>query len=152
MQARQLTNEEVTRRLLFIGKCVDTNATIPDTTRFGVARNLTVQDLNNRNTDTLKNIGRALKKIQTESGDDEFGNEEETKISGIPISEWIDYIKLTTTKKLQDQVNQIRDTKIKALQRELEQYKTPGEKRAELERELVALGAIVPPVEQPVTV
>lgn len=145
MQGRPLTAEETNKRLLFIGKAVELNATLPTSLRFGQTTNMTVQDLVNSNVETLKKVGQGLEAITAKSGASRFSAEKAPEISGIPVSEWIDFVELTAIKKLNDAKLAQQEAEIKRLERELEAYETPEEKKAKLREQLAALkGTTVP--------
>lgn len=142
MEGRQLTTDEQAKRLTFIGECVEANAVLPTSLRFGQTSNMTIQDLCNSSVDTLKKVGQGLEAIQQKNGASRFSAQAEAKVGGFPISKWVDFVELTAIKKLWEASQDQKQTKLKRLREQLEQFKTPGEKRTELEREIAELEGV----------
>lgn len=139
MSARKLTPEQQTARLLFIGRCVDGNITLPNASKFGVSQPMTVQDLSNSNTATLQKVGQALEKLQAEKGSGRFAQKTTPTTGGIPINEWMDFIELTLINKeaLEEEANTAAE--IKQLQRELDSLDSPEERKQKVRARLTEL-------------
>lgn len=132
-----LTTEQNTQRVLFIGKCVDTNAVLPNSTKFGVSQPLTVQELSQLNDKTLEQV---YINIQKQSNEVSLGfNKEPLKISGFPAQEWLEFIQLTVKNRAYVQYkNKVKAEKA-ALLSELEGMKSPSQKKKDLQKKLAEL-------------
>lgn len=135
-----LTAEQNTKRLLFIGKCVDENLTIPNYTKFGVEQRLTVQDLSVSSDKTLEGIYVAIQKQVNESS---LGLKasKTVEISGVPATEWLDFIKLTVQNREYKVDKATKKAEAQKLQAELDTMKSPTQKKRELQKKLDELNA-----------
>ena len=135
-----LSQEQNTKRLLFIGKCVDENLTIPNYTKFGVNQPMTVQDLSAASDSTLKGIYIAIQKQVNESTLG-FDNTKEVVISGIPANDWLEFIKFTVKgREYKVYQSELFNEKLKSSQ-ELDSMKSPSQKKRDLQKRLTELEA-----------
>lgn len=134
----KLTDAEEQQRLLFIGNCIDKNLYLPTNTRFGVAQKTTVQDLTNSSVETLQAIGSSIKKAIGDH-DPEFSNAPEPMLGKLSASKWVEFIRLTIKRKRVQEYTEKTKEKIKQLQDQINEAKTPQEKRAEAEAQLAEL-------------
>lgn len=135
-----LTAEQNTQRLLFIGKCVDENLTIPNYTKFGVNQPMTVQELASSSDKTLEGIYVSIQKQQNEAG---LGLKasKPLEISGIPAQQWLDYIKLTVQNREYQTYKKDAAKKLATVKAELETMKSPSQKKKDLQNKLKELEA-----------
>jgi prefoldin subunit 5 len=123
----------------FIVKCVLGNVSLPSSTRVGVGQNYTVQDLANAQVSTLQNIGKNLEVAIKNHGGSQFEEQSELEIpssSGVTAREWIDYIVYLIKRKKEYETASQKRREIEALRRELDNLKTPAERRKELQATL----------------
>lgn len=126
-------------RNAFIAKCVDKNIKLPNTTKFGVSDQMTVQDLVNSNTETLQRIGSSIKK-EADSIDPLFNPQEKgLTINGVPAEQWVSFIRLTLQKKLYEAELIKRKAEKALLRKEMEALETLPEKRKKLKARLSEL-------------
>jgi len=136
-----LTAEQNTTRLLFIGKCVDTNAVLPNNTKFGVSQPLTVQDISQLNNKTLEQLYINIQKQVNEAGLGFKATKEPLQISGLPATEWMNFIQLTVQNREYLQYKSKITAEKAKLQTELEGMKTPTQKKKDLQKKLAELEA-----------
>lgn len=131
------------KMLMFIGKCVLKNAVINNNTKLGVTQPMTVQDLCAATVTTLKNVGTQLEKAQKNSTSSRFSSEGPLKISGIPVEEWLDFIEITITRKEEEARIQANKEELEMISKQLEDMKTPAERKKELLARQKALEAVL---------
>jgi hypothetical protein len=134
-----LTQEQNIKRLLFIGKCVDTNAVLPNSTKFGVSQPLTVQELAQLNNKTLEQLYVNIQKQVNEAGLGFKASKEPLTISGFLATEWMEFIQLTVQNRDYVQYKNKLAAQKAAIQSELEGMKTPSQKKKELQKKLAEL-------------
>lgn len=133
-----LTAEQNTARLLFIGKCVDTNAVLPNSTKFGVSQPLTVQELTQLNDKTLNQL---YINIQKQISEETLGLKANKNflISGIAGSEWLQFIELTVKNREYLQYKSKVAAEKAKLETELDGMKTPSQKKRDIQKRLAEL-------------
>lgn len=125
----------------FIGKCVLDNAVVNYSSRVGITQPMTVQDLCAASVTTLRQVGTQLEKAQKNSTASRFNNEGPLKIAGIPVEEWLNFIENLITKKEKDQEIQAHKDELALITKELNNLKTPAERKKELQKRQQALEA-----------
>jgi hypothetical protein len=126
----------------FIAKCVRKNAILPTQGRVGINQAYTVQELLILQDNQLRHIGKGIESLIKAHGGSKFEKKSQLEIpdnSGILASEWEDFIAAVLDER--DKARAVREkaARITALEKELEGYKTPGQKKKELEAELASL-------------
>lgn len=138
---QKLTSEEESTLLLFIGKCTYNNIGMPSVSKFAIQSKLTIQDMCNSSLSTLRQLGAALNKANSEH-DPEFSGVDELKVGGVEVSKWISVIKLIIKKKLWAEHVKENRIKIASLKAEIKAAETPEEKRRRAEEQLASLSSI----------
>ena len=142
MATEALTAEENIKRLMFIGNCVDQNHSLPATRGIGLTVQMTVQEIANSTTTTLRSLGKQLKKT-IENSDAEFDNVDEPVLGGVKVKDWVEFFKLTIRHKEHAAEVKAKKAKISALKSQYDDLKTPEEKRADMKKQLEALGEVI---------
>jgi len=143
MNKRENLNKNETQKLRdFVTECVMSNVVFPPTQMGGSS--ITVQELlHSRSVDSL---GKYADFLEQQGGKisrtDKINGVKEKTISGsaITFGEAIENIDLIIKHKLAEEQKIITAQKIINIKKELENMKTPKEKRADLEKELASLG------------
>jgi hypothetical protein len=139
MNNTPLNPEELKSHRDFIYDSVMDNIVLRSAGKFARELNLTVQDLVHSNVTTLRQIGSQIEKVAQEAGSSEFSHEGPFKISGVPASAWINFLKLQIRiKKVQEDAAD-KKARIATLAAQIDDLKTPEEKRKSLEAEYNAL-------------
>ena len=137
MKKENLTSEEKTKLITFIGEAVLTNATFPSL-RQG-ANNVTIQELlNNRNTDSLRDLGKTIKK-KIADYDPEFSKSDNLKIAGFEGERVVEVLKLMIKYHEYNEWRKTALAKASALKDELKSLQTPEERKAAVAQELEEL-------------
>ena len=139
MNNTPLAPEELNKYHHYIVDLVKGNVVLRSSARFGRELNMTAQDIVHSNVATLRQIGSQIEKVSKDAGSSEFSSEGPFKISGIPASDWVEFLKLQirVTKVQEDEAN--KKFRIKELAAQIDDLKTPEEKRKSLEAEYNAL-------------
>lgn len=130
--APALTHEELKRHEDFVYRAVTDNTVLASSAKFGRELRLTVQEIVHSNVATLRAIGTQIEKVAKDAGSSEFAAEGPLKIGGVEASKWIDFLKLQIklTEAHESKVRTMRE--LRNLEAQLEEFKTPGEKRQEI--------------------
>lgn len=137
-----LTEEQQTKRLLFIGKCVDANIAFTNPTKFGVEQKITVQELANLNDNTLEQIYISTQKLINESTLGLKASSEPLKVSGILATDLLEFIKLTVENRNYNKWKQNQLKHKKQLEAELETMKSPSQKKRDIQNQLKELASL----------
>jgi len=137
-----LTIEELNWHKDFVYRRVMNNTILQSSAKFGRELKMTIQELVHSNVKTLQDIGKQIETVAQQAGSSEFSSEGPFRINGVEASNWIQFLKLQIklTKAEDDAAD--RKKKIDAIRTQIDDLKTPQEKRADLERELTALGEL----------
>lgn len=133
----KLSREQYDAMDKFIGKCVRKDAKLQGS-KFGAVTPLTVQELYKSNVITLQKQGQLLKKAIDEH-DPEFTNSPVPLVSGIPASEWIDFIRLLIKRARWSEYAAKKRSQVANLQETINKNKSGDEIRKEAETELAAI-------------
>lgn len=146
MNSTPLSAEEQKQHQDFVYQAVMGNVVLQSSAKFGRDINLTIQEIVHSNVATLRKTGQQIERVAKEAGSSEFSEEGPFKINGIEASRWIDWLKLHIRVKegLEEAADKRR--KLKELKAQLEEFKTPGEKRDEIEKAIAALEGVGTPV------
>lgn len=137
-----LTPEKESQRSAFIVKCVDANATLEYSGKFGRIDSLTIQDIVHLNVDTLRKVGEQLEQIAAKHGGSRFSKGSTLQIpsnSGIGVGEWLDLLEMQLQIKEEETKEEKKAEKIKELQGILESLETPEERKGKVLQQLAEL-------------
>lgn len=134
-----LTHEELKQHADFVYRCVMDNTVLDAAGRAGLSLRMTVQELVHSNVATLRKIGGQIEEIANKAGSSRFSTTGPHRISGVESSKWIDFLALQIKLKQVEEAEVDKARKLKDLEAQLEQFKTPGEKRTEIEQSIAAL-------------
>lgn len=134
-----LSPEEQKSHQDFVYHCVMNNIVLNSPAKFGRELKLTIQDMAHSTVATLREIGKQIERVVRDAGASDFSADGPLKINGIEGSRWTDWLKLQirTTQIAEDMAT--KKQKLMALKAQLEEFKTPGEKRTEIEAAIAEL-------------
>lgn len=126
----------------FIIKCVTRNAVLPHSVRLGLTQRYTIQELVHMNAKSLEDIGDQLDIVNKKHGGSRFRKKDNLEIplgSGIKVDEWLNFIEIAIIRAESKEQKKQKEDEIKHLEKQLEELKTPDEKKAELQDRLAQL-------------
>lgn len=142
MNTQPLSPEEFKFYNDFIVQCVTSNIVLQSASKFMRELRLPIQEIVHSNIGTLRDIGIQLEKVANEAGSSKFSLDGPLKLSGIDADKWIDFLALQIRICQLAYDTRKKESEIAKLEKELEQFKTPGEKRTEIETRLNELKGI----------
>lgn len=139
-----LSQDELNWHRDFVYACVMDNVRLYSPAKFGRELKYSIQELIHENVATLKTIGTQLERVIKDAGSSEFSSEGPLKINGVEGSKWVNFLKLQIRlTKVQEDAEE-KAQQIKTLEAQLEDLKTPEEKKGDLQRQLAALKGETP--------
>lgn len=134
MKKENLTAEEKTKLITFIGEAVLKNSTFPSL-RPGI-NSVTVQELlNNRNVSSLRELGKSIKK-KIADHDPEFNTTDTLKVGNFDAERVVEALKLMIKYSEYNEWKRNASARKAEIKEELDKQKSPAERKLELEKEL----------------
>ena len=138
-KVQTLSQEERSELIKFIGEAVLTNTVFPSF-RPGV-NSITIQELiHSRNVDTIRELGKSIKK-KANDFDEDFSSKENFKIGVFEASKVISALKLIIRNIEFENHRKTVEAEIRSMEKELESLETPEERKLKLISKLEALKA-----------
>lgn len=139
----KLTTEEDAKLDAFIGKSIRKNARFPLlSNRVGVGSNVTIQDIYNSNSDSIRDLGKFLNKLISDN-DPEFSvGKPELSFNGIPATDLKEALKLILKEKEYKSKLTLAVRTKRSLLEQKESLKTPEERRKDIDAELALLSEV----------
>lgn len=132
-----LSKEEKESVISFIGKSVWENISFPSNS--AGYQNITVQEITNKTVAQLESYGTFIEKSYLSTGS-RFGKAKSQKTWGsITVNELVTFLELVIKNKEYEAEAKRRESKAKFIKDQLENLKTPEERKKELEAELAGL-------------
>jgi hypothetical protein len=134
-----LTTEERSELLTFVGESVFENRAFPSM-KLGHEK-VTIQELlHERSDEALATLGKQVKKAIADY-DPDFSSTTSYKVGGVDADRFVRILKLILKHREYEKYKASLASTKKLLQAELENFKTPEEKKKEIEAKLAALDA-----------